>query len=105
METIFSCGAILSGAAALILGSLISVFNARLTAKHKNDEISRLAAIGFLRTVIGFAFLAAVFLLTRALGTDYILPLAGAALGLTVPAVCMALKTAKDLRKGDDSLG
>lgn len=105
MTEVFSCGAIICAAGALLLGCLVSVLNARLTSKHKDDEINRLAAISFLRTLISFAFLAAVFFAVRAMGYDFLLPMLAAALGLTVPAIIMAIKTAEEFKKGDDSNG
>lgn len=105
MEDVFSCGSILCGVGALIIGSLAAVFNSRLMEKHKNDEINKLAAISLIRMLTSFAVLAAVFFLVRALGFDYLLPLLGAAVGLTVPSVIIAVKTAKALKKGDDSNG
>lgn len=105
MEDVFSCSSVVCAVAALILGSIVSVLNARMTEKHKDDEISKLAAISFLRTLICFAVLAAVFFLVRALRIDYLLPLLGAALGLTVPTVIIAIRTAKGIKKGDDSNG
>ena len=87
---------------AFLGGALISLINALITAKQvKSSEEQNLANVSLLRQALSMIYLAATFFVIRKLGIDPMMPLLGAAIGLTVPAILFTLTIAKYM-KGDD---
>ncbi len=87
--------------AAFLGGSLISLINALITAKHVQSENQSLGNAPILRQVLSFVYLAGTYFVVKKLGIDLMLPLIGAAVGLTVPAILFTITIAKNM-KGDD---
>lgn len=86
---------------AFLGGSAISLINAIITAKQVKSENQSLTAASTLRQVLSFAYLIAAYFVIKKLGIDLLLPLLGAAIGLTVPAILFAITIANQM-KGDD---
>lgn len=86
---------------AFLGGSLISLINAIITAKQVKSEKDSYGNASILRQVLSIAYLAGTYFIVRKMGIDYLLPLIGAAVGLTVPAILFTLTIAKQM-KGDD---
>ena len=86
---------------AFLGGSVISVFNAVLTAKQVVSEHEIKASVTLLRQLLNFAYFFGTWFVSRKLGIDYMLPLIGAAIGLTVPSILLSITIAKNM-KGDE---
>jgi len=86
---------------AFLGGSVISLINALITAKQAKSENPNMGNASIIRQVLGLVYLTAVYFVTKKLGIDLLLPLLGAAIGLTVPAILFAITIAKNM-KGDD---
>ncbi|MBQ6505283.1 MAG: hypothetical protein IJI57_15350 [Flexilinea sp.] len=87
--------------AAFLGGSLISLINAIITAKQVKSENQSLGSTPILRQALSFVYLAGTYFVVKKLGIDYMMPLIGAAVGLTVPAILFTITIAKNM-KGDD---
>ena len=88
--------------AAFLGGSLISLINAIITAKQvKSEELSSFGNASILRQVFNVVYFAGTFFVVKKLGIDYLLPMIGAAVGLTIPAILFTITIAKNM-KGDD---
>ena len=86
---------------AFLGGSLISLVNALITAKQVKSEKESYGSASILRQVLSLAYLAGTYFVVKKSGIDFLLPLIGAAVGLTVPAILFTLTIAKQM-KGDD---
>jgi len=82
-------------------GSVISLINALVTAKQVKSKNPNMGSASIIRQVLGLVYLTAVYFVTKKLGIDLLLPLLGAAIGLTVPAILFGITIAKNM-KGDD---
>ena len=86
---------LIGGLLAFLGGAAVSVLNYRLNLRALRKKPSALASLAVLRQALSVAYLVAVFLLARVLPWGMVPLLAGAAVGLTVPAVLLSLKLAK----------
>ena len=87
--------------ASFLGGSLISLINALITAKQVKSEKESFGSASILRQVLSVIYLCGTYFVVRKLGIDYLMPLVGAAVGLTVPAILFTLTIAKNM-KGND---
>ena len=87
--------------AAFLGGSAISLINAIITAKQVKSENQTLGNVTILRQVLSFSYLILTYFVVRKLGIDYLMPLLGAAVGLTVPSILFTITIANQM-KGDD---
>ena len=92
---------IIAALIAFLGGSLISLINALITAKQAASEDQSITSASTIRQVLSMAYMIGTYFIVRKLGIDYLLPLLGAAIGLTVPSVLFAITIAKKM-KGDD---
>ena len=83
-------------------GAVIALINAVITAKQAKSETGVSGSTSILRQVLSIGYLAASYFIIRKLGIDPEMPLIGAAIGLTVPAILFAITIAKNM-KGDDN--
>ena len=88
--------------AALACGTLIAFINAETTGKMAKKSTNAVLAFFLVRQFVNFGFLALVFLACRKFDLDMAPVLLGAATGLTVPAVILAIRAANKMKKGDD---
>ena len=95
METRYTAALI-----AFLGGAVISLINAVITAKQVKDESQGIGKTSIIRQVLSLIYLAATYFVVRKMGIDYFLPLLGAAIGLTVPAILFAITIANNI-KGD----
>ncbi len=86
---------------AFLVGSLIAVVNALITAKQVKSESHSLSGISFTRQTLSVVYLAAIYFLCRKLSYDNFWPLIGAATGLTIPSIIFTILIVKRM-KGDD---
>lgn len=86
---------------AFLGGSLISLINAIVTAKQISKDKNNPGNVSFVRQILSIIYLVGTYFVVRKLGIEYFLPLLGAAIGLTVPAVLFAITIANKM-KGDD---
>ena len=86
---------------AFLGGALISLINAIITAKQVKSDKQNPANVSLLRQALSVVYLAGTYFVVRKLEIDYLMPLLGAAIGLTVPAILFAITIAKYM-KGDD---
>ena len=96
METQYTAALI-----AFLGGAVISLINAVITAKQVKSNKDAMGNASVLRQILGLIYLAATYFVVRKLGIDYFLPLLGAAIGVTIPAILFAKKKEKNM-KGDD---
>ena len=96
METQYTAALI-----AFLGGAVISLINAVITAKLVKSNKDAMGNASVLRQILGLIYLAATYFVVRKLGIDYFLPLLGAAIGVTIPAILFAITIAKNM-KGDD---
>ena len=87
--------------AAFLGGSLISLINAIITAKQVKSDKESLGNTPIIRQILSFAYLILAYFVVKKLGIDYLMPLIGAAVGLTVPSVLFTITIANSM-KGDD---
>lgn len=85
---------------AFLGGAVISLINAVITAKQVKDESQGIGKTSIIRQVLSLIYLAATYFVVRKMGIDFFLPLLGAAIGLTVPAILFAITIANNI-KGD----
>ena len=85
---------------AFLGGSGISLLNAVMTAKHviAGNEVK--ASVSLLRQLLNLVYFFAAWFVVRKLGIDPMLPMLGAAIGLTVPSLLFTITIAKQM-KGD----
>ena len=82
-------------------GALISLINALITAKQvSSDKETNTGSYSIIRQVVSILFLTGTYLVVRKVGIEPMLPLIGAAIGLTVPAILFTITIAKHI-KGD----
>ena len=86
---------------AFLGGAVISLINAVITAKQVKSNKDNMGNTSVLRQILSLVYLAATYFVVRKLNIEYFLPLLGAAIGLTVPAVLFAITIAKNM-KGDE---
>ena len=105
---------IIGGLLAFLGGACISVLNYVINLRTLKRKPSALASVAVLRQLLSVGYLAAVFFLGGVLPWDRTPLLLGAALGLTLPAILLSLRLAKQndamsaekkkaLEKGADS--
>ena len=87
--------------AAFLGGSLISLINALITAKQVKSEEQSFGNASIIRQVFSVVYFAGTFFVVKKLGIDHLMPMIGAAVGLTVPAILFTITIAKNM-KGDD---
>lgn len=80
---------------------MISIINAVLTAKKINSKSDSLGNTATFHHFLSIIYLTAVWFVIRRLGIDYLMPLLGAAIGLTIPSILFAITIAKHM-KGDE---
>ncbi len=80
---------------AFLGGGAISVLNYRINLRMLKKNPAALSSMSVVRQVLNVGYLAAVFFLTRVLPWGAAPLLLGAAAGLTLPAIALALRLAK----------
>lgn len=85
---------------AFLGGCLISLANAVLTAREAKGE-SLPVPVSVIRQICNVVYFIGAYIVLRKLGIDIMVPLIGAAVGLTVPSILFAITIAKHM-KGDD---
>ncbi len=80
---------------AFLGGGAISVLNYRINLRMLKKNPAALSSMSIVRQALNVGYLAAVFFLTRALPWGAAPLLLGAAAGLTIPAIALALRLAK----------
>ena len=83
-------------------GVLVAVINAKLSSRKADENTGSLLAVAFLRQLLNIAYLTAVFFVFRNVESGLLLPLIGAALGLTIPSIVITAKFINRASKGDD---
>ena len=96
METQYTAALI-----AFLGGAVISLVNAVITARQVKSNKDAMGNASVLRQILGLIYLTATYFVVRKLGIGYFLPLLGAAIGVTIPAILFAITIAKNM-KGDD---
>ena len=82
-------------------GAMISLINAVITARQLKSDKDNMGNLSVFRQIFGLVYLVIVYFAVRKLGIDYFLPLLGAAIGLTIPAILFAITIANNM-KGED---
>lgn len=82
-------------------GALIALVNAILTAKEVNGDSKLPVPAAVIRQICNIVYFVGTYFVARKLGINFIWPLIGAAVGLTIPSILFAITIAKNV-KGDD---
>ncbi len=94
---------VLAAVLAFVGGAAVSWLNYRINLRTLKTKPSALGSVSAVRQILSIAWLVIVYLVSGALGLDRMYPLLGAAFGLTIPSILLALRLAKindSLRKG-----
>ena len=110
---------VVGGLLAFAGGCAVSVLNFFINRRTLEKKPSALASMSMARQLLSIGYLVLVFLLAKVLPWDHMPLLLGAAIGLTIPSILLALRLAKindalskankprpeEAGKGDDSHG
>ena len=86
---------IAAGVIALLGGGAVAWLNYRINLRTLKKNPSAIASMSAARQFISVAYLILVYVVAGALGIDRMAPLLGAALGLTIPSILLAVRLAK----------
>ena len=86
---------IAAGVIALLGGGAVAWLNYRINLRTLKKNPSAIASMSTARQFISVAYLILVYVVAGALGVDRMAPLLGAALGLTIPSILLAVRLAK----------
>ncbi len=86
---------LVGGLLAFAGGSAVSLLNYFINLRTLKNKPSALASVSVARQVLSIGYLVLVFFLARVLPWDEVPLLLGAGVGLTVPAVLLAMRLAK----------
>lgn len=92
---------VLAALIAFLGGAVISLINAVITAKQAASSSESMGNTSLIRQILSMVYLTATYFVVRKLGIDYLMPMVGAAVGLTVPSILFAITIAGKM-KGDE---